>query len=264
MRSPSRGPEGRAWRIVGGVVAVLLLMTGAGEAWAVLVEQNTTVPTHYSASVTAVELDLPDGSLNVTAGPDDGLTVSQHLNWMLSRPSVEQSLVGRTLRIKVRCPRILGIGEPACDVGLDLQVPPTTAVTVRMTSGYGRISGVSGDLSLHATSGELDLNGVSGQVSADVTSGLVKGTDLAAAQVEASATSGRVELGFSRAPDQLALTASSGSVSAVLPRGSTYRLTTRSTSGSPEIDPALSDPQSSRTITATTTSGDLSLTSPSG
>ena len=251
--------EGRTWRTIGALVAVIVLVTGAGEAWAVLAEQHTTVPSRYSALVTAVELDLQDGSLQVTTGADDALTVSQHLDWSLGRPSVEQSQAGSTLRIKVRCPRVLGIGEPACNVGLDLQVPPTTALTVRMTSGYSRISGVSGDLSLHATSGELDLDGVSGQVAADVTSGLVKGTDLSAAQVRASATSGRVQLGFRQAPDRLTLSSASGSVAAVVPRGSTYRLTTRSRSGSPEIDPALADPQSTRTITATTGSGDLNL-----
>lgn len=258
MPRERRAAEYRAWWTIGTLVAVIVLFTGAGEVWGTLTRQSRTVPVGY-AGVTAVDLDIQDGSARVTAGTDDAVTIVQKLDWALRRPVVQQTLDGQTLRIRVRCPQLLGIGVTACDVALDLRVPPATAVTLRMDSGYSRIAGLSGPLDLRATSGELDLDQDSGPIAARLTSGRVSGSGLASPVVQVSTASGEAGLAFAQAPDRLALSCDSGSVTATVPPGSTYRISSHSGSGSPRIDPGLADPRSPRTVTASSGSGSVSL-----
>ncbi|MDH6110440.1 hypothetical protein P3T36_003478 [Kitasatospora sp. MAP12-15] len=248
----------RLWRTLGVLVAAVVMVIGAGEAGGLLAGQSSTVSSRYT-SVTAVVLDLQEGSADVIAGSDDAVVLTPQLNWTLRRPRVEQTLDGHTLRISVSCTRILGIGEPGCSVALDLQVPAATAVTVRMTSGYGRIAGLSGALDLRGTSGELDLDRDSGPIDARLTSGRISGMRLASAGVRASTDSGQTDLAFAQPPDQLTLACDSGSVRATVPPGSTYRVSARSAGDAPRIAPLLADSGSPRTITASAGSGTVTL-----
>ncbi len=252
-REPGR--ERRIWRAVAVPVVAIAMVLGGGQAWVALAVRNASEPSHYTVPITAVALDLQDAMVQVTGGSESTVTMRQNLNWALRRPQVDRSVSGRVLRIKVRCPRILGVGEPGCNAALDIQVPRGTDLTVKMTSGQAVVHDLTGDVSLRAGSGELQLDNVSGRVSAQVSSGTIKGTRIASALLRAQVSSGDVSLDFVQAPQQVTLAASSGSVTATLPPDSTYKVSAHADSGATEVDPALQDPQSARTISVTAGSG---------
>lgn len=217
--------ERRIWRGVGTLAGAAVILFGVGQTWTTLVRQDSVRPERYPSSVTALELDLQGASASITATGDDRLAVLQSERWTLSRPKISSVVVGNTLRISARCPQVLGINEPSCSVGLDIGAPPSTAVTVKTTSGDTRIRGLSGDLSLRTTSGSIVLDDVSGRLAAQLTSGSLSAQHVSSAEVQAHATSGSVDLQFAAPPQRLAVTATSGSITAgcrrAAPTGST-------------------------------------------
>jgi hypothetical protein len=251
--------ERRVWRPAGLVLAVLVIMIGAGRAWGSLTEQTDSEPIRIPGPISALDLDLDGASADISPGADGQAGVQQYLDWTFRRPIVEQTTTGRLLRIKVRCPSILGISEPTCSVALNIQVPSTTAVTVRMSSGSAKVSGLSGDLNLRSSSGSIELDGDSGRISAHSTSGQIRGQGLTSSDVQATLTSGQLGLGFATPPDRVVVNATSGEATVTVPTGSTYRVTTHSGSGGVDQDPGLQDPQAGRSITVSTTSGRASL-----
>ncbi|MFI9273742.1 DUF4097 family beta strand repeat-containing protein [Kitasatospora sp. NPDC052896] len=252
--------EQRVWRPAGLVLAVLVILIGAGQAWGALTEQTESEPTQVLGPISALDLDLDDASARISPGAEGQVGIQQNLDWTFRRPVVEQTLIGRLLRIKVRCPSILGVGEPTCSVALSINVPRATAVTVRLSSGSAKVSGLSGELSLRSSSGSIELDGDSGRISAHSTSGQIQGQGLTSQDVETTLTSGQLSLGFTAPPARVAVSATSGEADLTVPPGSTYRVTTHTASGGGvDRDPGLDDPQSSRSITVSTTSGHASL-----
>ncbi|WP_329583835.1 DUF4097 domain-containing protein [Kitasatospora sp. NBC_01250] len=251
-----QGAERRAWRVVGTLAGAAVILFGAGQTWTSLVRQTSIRPDRYPSTVTALELDLQNASATVTAGGDDQIAVQQAERWTVRQPQISRVVVGNTLKISARCPKVLGIDEPSCSVDLDIGAPASTAVTVRSTSGDTRIRGLSGDLSLRTTSGSFQLDDVSGRLAAQLTSGTLNAQRVSSAQVQAHTTSGSLNLQFVAPPQDLSVTATSGSLTAGLPPGSTYRVNVR---GSADTNPALNDSASARSITASVGSGHASL-----
>ncbi|MFF7632066.1 DUF4097 family beta strand repeat-containing protein [Kitasatospora sp. NPDC008050] len=250
------GGERRAWRVVGTLAGAGVLLFGAGQTWTSLVRQTSIRPNLYPSTVTALELDLQNANATITAGGDDQLSVQEAERWTVSQPQISRVVVGSTLKISARCPKVLGINEPSCSVELDIGAPASTAVTVRSTSGDTKIRGLSGDLSLRTTSGSIELDKVSGRVAAQLTSGSLTAQRVSSAQVQAHTTSGSLDLQFAAPPQSVSVTATSGSVTAGLPPGTTYRLNVH---GSADLDPALNDSNATRSITASVGSGHTSL-----
>ncbi|MDH6118672.1 DUF4097 family beta strand repeat-containing protein [Kitasatospora sp. GAS204B] len=255
------GRERRIWRSIGTLSGVLVVLVGAGQTWSGLVRQSAVRPASYPSGVTALELDVQNASVSVTATDKDHVTVQQVEHWTVSRPVVTRTVVDNTLRISARCPQVLGISEPSCSVGLDIGAPLATAVTLTSSSGDTRIRGLAGDLSLRSYSGSIQLDDVSGRIAARLTSGSISGTNISSAEVQAAVTSGSVDLGFAAPPRSTALNCSSGSLTVRLPPGSTYRL---NVAGPSDVNPALNDPTSPNSIVATCGSGHTGLGYTSG
>ncbi|WP_329564033.1 DUF4097 family beta strand repeat-containing protein [Kitasatospora sp. NBC_01266] len=251
-----RGSERRIWRGVGTLAGAVVILISAGQTWTSLVRQSSVHPTLYSSRITALELDLQDANATISPALDNRLAVQQSEHWTVGKPVVTPKVEGHTLRISTRCPQVLGITEPSCSVGLDIAAPPGTAVTIKSTSGDTRIRGLTGALSLRSYSGSIELDDVSGRIAAQLTSGSLTGQHLTSTQVQAAVTSGAVDLQFAAPPHAVALACTSGSLHAGLPPGSTYRL---NVSGSSDVDPALTDPNSPNTISAFCGSGNTSL-----
>ncbi|MGF1426029.1 DUF4097 family beta strand repeat-containing protein [Kitasatospora sp. LaBMicrA B282] len=255
------GPrERRIWRSVGTLAGAAVVLFGAAQTWTSLVRQGAVHPQTFP-NVTALELDLQDASTTIRAtpgGPERGGAVSlrQSEHWTVSRPQITVMTINHTLRISARCPQVLGITEPSCSVGLDIDAPPSTAVTVKSTSGDTTIHDLSGSLNLHTNSGSIELDGVSGRVNAQLSSGSLTGQRLASSAVQAVTTSGSVDLQFAAAPRTLALTCTSGSLNAGLPPGSQYRV---NVFGPADVDPQLNDPGAANSITASCGSGYTNL-----
>ncbi|GAA1971873.1 DUF4097 family beta strand repeat-containing protein [Kitasatospora viridis] len=248
----------RRWRAVGVVAAVLLTLTGAGQTWRALAQQDRSDGYRYP-QITALDLDLQNASTQVTPSVSGEVEVSQSTHWTVSQPVVKREVVDGRLKISVRCPEVFPIGAPNCRTNLTIGVPADTKVSVRGSSADTAITGLTGELNLHATSGTFALSDDTGRVTAQVTSGSVTGRGLSSSQVQAQVTSGSVNLTFISAPEVVALSAGSGSVRALFPQGTTYRVAVSTGSGGSTVDRQLQDPASQRSVTATADSGSVTL-----
>ncbi|MDH6138834.1 hypothetical protein P3T35_000823 [Kitasatospora sp. GP30] len=251
--------EYRRWRAVGLLAAALLMVLGAGQTWHLVAQQAGVTNYVYQSQVTALELTLENATARIMPSPDGAVTVNQIDHWTLSRPRITRELDGTVLKIAMHCPGVVPIGSMGCAATFDIRVPSTAAVTLKGSSTDTTISGLSGDLNLSATSGSFQLTDVSGRLTAQVTSGSVTGSGIASAEASARVSSGSADLTFAAAPHRLTMAAASGSLRAALPRGTGYRLAVAIGSGGRDVDPALDNPSSTSSITASADSGSVTL-----
>ncbi|WP_441246200.1 DUF4097 family beta strand repeat-containing protein [Kitasatospora sp. McL0602] len=251
--------ERQVWRVVGWLMLTTALLVGGVSSWEWLAQQSHSEQRVYWQPIKTVELDSGSAEVRLVAGAADRVTVGQKLKWALRRPSVEVQLAGQTLKVAVQCHSPLGV--TGCGVTLDIQVPAATAIQARSSSGAVQIHGVSGEIRAQSLSGQFKLDGVSGPVWVKSTSGQIVGRGLASQKVQAAVTSGRIDLAFARPPEAVTVLATSGETVVAVPTDQTrYNVTGHVTSGNWGVDPGVMDSTSHRTIDATVTSGDVSVT----
>lgn len=264
MTGPERPRRRGIWITVAAITAFVAVVPVGVQVWGRLLRQTQSTRAVYDGrAITALEVDAGSASVTVGAGPASQVTVDRTLKWTLSKPHVEQSWNGGTLRLKAVCgPRKELFSSLECGIGLHVRMP--AGVTLRATSTSGTITaqGLTGDLRLQAESGSVSMAGVRGPIWARSVSGLISGTELASQQVDARSSSGAVGLGFADAPQQVNASAGAGSVSIVLPPGFRYRVGGTSASGERKIDTALTDDNTNRRIDVTTASGSATVRYP--
>ncbi|MGV9264355.1 DUF4097 family beta strand repeat-containing protein [Kitasatospora sp. NPDC003701] len=257
---------GRGWRVTGTLALAFVVVFGAVQTWAMVVQQKTVSERTYRVPVTRVELDTGTAAVRIRPGAPGRVLVKQYLDWTVRKPSVSAVFDGDVLTVRMRCNQLLPVVDVGCDALIDLEVPAETSVSGGGTSGSMEVRDLTGDVRLSATSGAIQLSGLSGQVYARTTSGQLTGTGLTSPRVEARAYSGEVDLAFVRPPHLVDIGATSGSVSLGLPKGSRYAFDAGggSGSGNRHIDPELADAAGSDTVRVVTTSGEVRVVSSTG
>jgi hypothetical protein len=172
--------------------------------------------------------------------------VRPHLRWETT-PTGETALVGQS------CPFF-----SYCNAQPTLAVPAGQTAEAYSGSGDMQASGVGGALTLGDGSGDIGLDNLPGPLVLDDSSGDISGDDLASATVRAHDWSGDVDLSFSRAPDQVRVSDSSGDIRVVPPTGVPYLVMASTSSGSTSID-VPTNPSSHHIIYLTDASGDIAV-----
>ncbi|MFJ7246557.1 DUF4097 family beta strand repeat-containing protein [Kitasatospora sp. NPDC098652] len=248
----------RAWRITGVIALVFVLVMGGAQTMALVARQSRTEQQVFVAEeVHKLRLATSSASVRIRPGVEGRVVLRKNLDWTVSEPRVRADVVGDTMTVGVECRRSLPFYN--CGASIELEVPAGTEVAGTVTSGSVEVSDLSGAVRLDGTSGAILLHGLSGPVRARTTSGMTQGTDLSSAQAEVSSTSGSVDLTFRSAPQDVKVRATSGSVTVRVPRGNRYRINGGTGSGSINIDPALGDAASSRSLEADVGSGSLDI-----
>ncbi|MEE1787899.1 DUF4097 family beta strand repeat-containing protein [Streptomyces sp. SP17BM10] len=256
---PRRGPgQAATWRIIGSLSLAFVLVMGASQTLGLVARQQTTAEKTYDhVVVRKLQLATGSASVRVRAGEDGRVVVRRNLNYTFRAPRFSTVIEGDVLSVAVSCRQPLPF--LGCGAEIELDVPQGTEVSGSVDSGSVDVADLSGEVRLDATSGALYLRRLSGEVRARTTSGMVEGTELTAARVEASTTSGSVELDFVRAPHAVDVSTSSGSATMTLPKGSRYAFSGQVGSGSRSIDPDLADASSPDSLHASVTSGSLRI-----
>jgi len=210
--------------------------------------------TVYHRSLGELQVDAPGQGVTVIRGRPGEVTVQSTMSWLLGEPTVHPVWHGTTLRIMASCPSFNAFED--CQVDLVIRVPANAAVRVAVGSGSAAVAGLSGPVHLSASSGSLHLTDVSGPVWATASSGLITAASgLTSPRVVAAVASGRLQLGFAKPPEALALKVGSGSAGITVPPGTHYRVVLERGPGVLRIATGLSDSTAARTITATVGSG---------
>ena len=215
------------------------------------------------------------GSVTVTAGSGDEITGTAQREWSFRQPQIVSEKVGDAVELRADCGfNFVGF----CDAAFDLQVPAGTVVdlhtssgdlsatglradaTLSADSGHIAVSDVAGRVAAHTSSGDIAINRVTGDLDLGGSSGTIDVADSDAAHVTAHTSSGDVGLDLRGDAETVDAHTSSGQVSVRLPdtAGVAYRLDLGTSSGRTSGE-VRTDPSSPRTVTATTSSGDVSV-----
>lgn len=271
-RAPSVGDAPRGGRPTGRVAAIALLglLTVALVAWGAfglveLVSRSRTTEGFELAAPDRLEVDT-DGPVTVTARADGGTTVlvARRVTRGLQRPDLAVATTtaatgGSTLRLTGSCPAFFGLW---CEVAYDVAVPPSTVVVVHADRGGVRVTGITGRVEASSSAGGVRLTDVTGDVDASSSAGSVTATGLRGATVGARSSAGSVRLRFATPPEAVAVRSSAGAVEVVVPRdGTAYKVDASASAGSVDTSQVATDPASSRTITARSSAGSVTVRS---
>ncbi len=235
---PPAEPGVVAWRVVGGLVAAVIVLFAVAGVVVDFTEQQRDTTRAYPPGLSEVVVESGTGSVEVRAGgAGSSVTVEQHTHSSLgSSATTQESVTAGVLRLRGRC---TGLGF--CSVGYTLTVPPGTAVAVTTSTGSVEASGLDGDLDVTTSTGSIEL------------------TALRSERVGAQASTGSVELTFAAAPRDVRAETSTGSVEIVVPAdGTAYAVQGSTSVGSNEVSVPV-DSSSSRRIEARASTGSVEV-----
>ncbi len=266
--------RGNAWLVVGAVLgAVLVAMSAA--SFAGMVSRHADSVAVVAPAAARLVVHSTSGNVTVTGADRDDIAGTARRTWSFTRPTITTERVGDAVELRVDCGWAF---TGYCDAAFDLQVPVGTAVDLHTSSGDVAASGLHGDATLTTdsgrvsatdvvgrvaagtSSGDIALSAVTGDLDLRVDSGNVDAVDSAAAHVTARTSSGDVRLDLRDDAETIDAGTASGQVAIRLPdtAGVAYRIDLRTGSGVTSSE-VRSDPASPRTVTATTSSGDVSV-----
>lgn len=249
------------WLLSAGVIAVAATLS-AGTLLVWLLQQQSIHTDSYAADQVK-SVQLTTGSAQVQVHPVTGATaqVRQSMQWIFSKPTVTVHFdpATGTLSVDAGCDGGVKFIASKCAVQLDITVPATAAIDSAGGSGQLSVTAMTGPVTAQAGSGEVDLSRTTGPLDIRVGSGQITGTELRSDKVNAVAGSGQVELDFAASPASVTAGATSGQVDVGVPRGTQYRVTTSVSSGDSSVDPAMSAPSATGTITVSVTSGEAAV-----
>ena len=229
---------------------------------------NLAVPFHGHTAVVNVD----EGDITAGPGPAGEVRVHGTLHYSLIRPKLTWHRSGSTIALDARCQVPVGV----CSFNYAVTVPPAARSEISTASGNLTASGLAGTVTLSTDSGDIKATGVSGRAtirddSGDITvtsasgakvlikndSGDITGTGVSSRQLTAQDDSGDITVVFTKVPDLVRISDSSGNIKLVLPPGPTaYRVSASTASGQTSIGVPQS-PGSPHVISVTDDSGDI-------
>jgi len=231
---------------------------------------NLAVPFHGHTAVVNVD----EGDITAGPGPAGEVRVHGTLHYSLIRPKLTWHRSGSTIALHARCQVPTGV----CSVDYAVAVPPVARSELSTASGNLTASGLAGTVTLSTDSGDIKATGVSGRAtirddSGDITvtsasgakvlikndSGDITGTGVSSRQLTAQDDSGDITVVFTKVPDLVRISDSSGNIKLVLPPGPTaYRVSASTASGQTSIGVPQS-PTSPHVVSVTDDSGDITI-----
>lgn len=274
---PNRRPARRGWYYTGVTLAVLLVVGAAVQLLILVTGQNSTTSKSYRDSVTKVVVTSGSGDVQIVADATDQTTVERKLSWSIigGEPQTHDHLDNGTLNLP-GCS-----GGWNCDVSYVVHVRAGTDATVMLGSGNASVSGrvgsvtvsddsgdvlvtgAQGAVQVTADSGNVTLHRISAPVTASLGSGNISADGLRGDTASLKTDSGNVNAQFTIDPQSITAMSGSGSVGLSVPGEAPYNVKTSIGSGTSSID-IPTDPSASRTLTATSGSGDIQVSRNSG
>ena len=231
---------------------------------------SLAVPFHGRTAVVSVD----EGDISVGPGPAGQLRVHGTLHYSLIRPKLTWQHSGSTIALHARCQVPVGV----CSFDYAVAVPAGARAEISNASGNLIASGLAGPVTLSTDSGDIKATQVSGRAtisdhSGDITvtslsapralitndSGNITGSDVSSRQLTAQDQSGDITVVFTKVPDLVKISDSSGNIKLVFPPGPTaYRVSASTSSGQTSVNVPQS-PTSPHVVSVTNQSGDITI-----
>ncbi len=234
---------------VGALLVILVIVVVIGLVVGLRRPEERTFT--FAAPVRRAEVDLRTGGVSFTAS-DGPITVHRRIRWALNRPTTSERIEEGVLRVEADWE---GLRLPGGDVRYRVEVP--AGVDVRAWTGAGAVGaeGLRGDVDIRTQAGRVDLVNLGGHVRATTQAGQVRGTGLAARQVEVRSSAGAVSLAFEVPPDRVEARTNAGSVDLVVP-DQRYAVDAGSSAGRTMVE-LVGDPTAPRRLLAHSNAGQV-------
>lgn len=217
---------------------------GGGE-WSVTQKYTITAP------VSSMIVNDTAGSVAVAGGPGSEVSVTAKIYYRASRPTVSDTVSGRTLALGYS-------GCTDCGVAFTITVPRAVGVTVHERTGKVTVADLAGNVAVSDDTGMVTVAGLTGDVSVQAGSGGIGGTGLSAARASFRDTVGAIDVAFTAPPRLLTAVTDTGMVSVQVPPGTTYRVNASSQLGLVD-DSVPQSPTATHVITASSSIGMVSV-----
>lgn len=243
-------------RRYGIAISVALILGGVYWALTGLTEGTKTSQDSYPVEGNALRIDSSSAEVEVRAGDGPDVKVERQFERNVFGSDPKEKYDNGKLELRDSGCGFLSFG---CKTSYILTVPKDVQVTLKSSSGDIKVSGLSGGADLKSSSGSIEVHDVGGSLRLESSSGDLEGQGLTATSVTTESSSGSVDLDFAEAPLSVDAKASSGDVSIRIPSGDeSYKVDTDTSSGDESANVKI-DPNSPRTLTAKTSSGDVTI-----
>lgn len=250
----------RAVRIVGSVVAGLILAVSLFRVLSAIAYDDYVVDTSYpAAEVAGVELlavDNSAGHTEVRGAPGGGVQLSTEVTDGLFRARHDHRIQGDRLRVDADCP--VGFAT-RCRVDHRVTVPDRFGVEARGRFGDVTVTGITGPVDVDGGFGRVELTGLAGSLRVRHGFGTIEARGLTAPSVDVSNQFGETTLVFATAPTDVRVDAQFGATVIELPDdGTAYRVTGAGDLGNRSVE-VRTDPSSERSLHVDHQFGDLTI-----
>ena len=251
----------RLWIYLGSIPAVAALSFGTLQTIGVLAHEETTVTQSFAvADVESLRVDNENGSVEITGGDVDEITVEARVSRGLQATGQGAYLDGTELVLVGECPSM----PSWCSVDYTVTVPTDLPITADVDDGRLTLRELDGAITADVDHGRIELIRLGGEVRVQNDSGAIEGVGLRSSIVDADTDEGRLLLQFAAAPEFVTATSDRSSVGIVVPDDeATYRVDARTGHGTTDIG-IRTDPASDRSITAHTDHGSVTVRYPTG
>ncbi|TFD20688.1 DUF4097 family beta strand repeat-containing protein [Cryobacterium sp. TMT4-10] len=201
--------------------------------------------------------DVPNASIDLRPSTDGQVHVDARGTYFGATPTLSVTTSDDVTTITGGCPR-QWFGY--CSLQLKVTMPASLPLTVTSQNGGLSAAGLTGSQKLVTTNGGIQMTGTRGDVELITTNGAIRVLESASRRVNATTTNGKVELDFAAPPSAVVARSTNGTVTVRVPGDdTTYAVDAHTTNGTIESGSVPTDPSSRRTITASTTNGNVTI-----
>ena len=244
---------------IGLILAGVLAAMGVG-SWGF--RGGNTVRTSYDG-VQELRVTAGAGDVTVLAGTGPDVDVALTSRRSFREPEISADQNGVVLVLRGDCPQVFGLFSVGrCSTDYEITAPAGTRVVLESSAGSLSATGMRADASLRSQAGDVEVADHRGDLTLETSAGEVVANDVEASRIDARSQAGDVLILTRTAPDQITAQTRAGDVDITVPAGS-YAVQTDTSAGSVDTSEIRTDPNSPRRIEASTSAGDITLSSSS-
>jgi hypothetical protein len=245
----------RGWQIGGSITAVVVLVMGTAQTMgAVAHEEHSTVQRFNPTGLRLVEIDnSAAGKVRVVGSDTDQIVVRTEISDGLQETRHSERIDGERLLLESRCPFL----SDFCEVRYEVEMPADLRVKVWSPASVS-VEDITADVEVK-TDESIEVARLGGRLDAHAVSGSITARDLRSSDVGARATDGSILLDFARSPLGVRAESTDGNIEVLVPQDDElYKVHTDTVDGTTSVQVA-NGPDGDRSITGTTTDGDVVL-----
>lgn len=217
-------------------------------------QKHDTTSYSVRGHVRALVVTAHVGDVQVVGGRTRTVFVVQHLVFDGVVPTTRHRLTAGTLSLTSHCPA----GE-ACSVSYAVTVPEATVVRVSDDVGTVRLSALAGQVSVTVDAGWIELSSLSGPVEATARAGSITSKHMSSSRVSLRASAGEIDVTFSAPPTAIVATTDIGAIILRVPNNVQYNVSASATAVGRVAVTVNQSTAATRTITASTKVGSITI-----